>query len=166
MSFVASLSVLQEPRFFSEAMQYEEWRDAMRTEIEALEWNKTWQLTPVPVDKRAIGCKWVYKTKLRVYGSVERYKARLLAKGFNQIEEIDYTVSFSFVAKTVTVPLFLSLATTHSWPLQQIDINNTFLHGHLDEDLYMIPPKGYHVESGLVCKLERSLYGLKQVSCQ
>ncbi|KAL2230371.1 UNVERIFIED_CONTAM: Retrovirus-related Pol polyprotein from transposon RE1 [Sesamum indicum] len=163
-SFVASLSVLQEPRSFTEAVQYPEWRAAMDAEIQALEGNHTWRLTSLPAGKRAIGSKWVFKVKLRTDGSVERYKAHLVAKGFNQVEGIDYTKSFSPVAKAVTVRLMLTLAAANSWTLHQLDVNNAFLHGFIDEDIYMSPPAGYKVGPGLVCKLERSLYGLKQAS--
>ncbi|XP_011081378.1 uncharacterized protein LOC105164425 [Sesamum indicum] len=141
-SFVASLSVLQEPRSFVEAMQYPEWRAAMDDEIKALESNQTWTLTPLPPGKRAIGSKWVFKVKLRADGSIERYKARLVAKGFNQIEGVDYTESFSPVAKAVIVRLFLSLAAANGWALHQLDVNNAFLHGFLDEEIYMVPPAG------------------------
>ncbi|KAL2228641.1 UNVERIFIED_CONTAM: Retrovirus-related Pol polyprotein from transposon RE2 [Sesamum indicum] len=165
-SFVASLSVLQEPRSYLEAVEHKEWRDAMAAELKALEQNHTWRLMPLPVGKKPIGCKWVFKTKLRADGSIERYKARLVAKGFNQIAGVDYTDNFSPVAKPVTVRLFLSLAAARGWPIHQMDVNNAFLHGHLDEDLYMMPPEGYKVESGVVCKLERSIYGLKQASRQ
>ncbi|KAL0424094.1 UNVERIFIED_CONTAM: Retrovirus-related Pol polyprotein from transposon RE1 [Sesamum radiatum] len=166
MSFVATLSILQEPKSFAEAVKYPEWRQAMHEEIQALEHNKTWRMTPLPDGKKAIGCKWVYKLKLKADGNVDRYKARLVAKGYNQIEGIDYTDSFSSVAKVVTVRLFLTIATSHGWPIHQLDVNNAFLHGYLDEDLYMLPPEGYSVEPGMVCKLERSLYGLKQASRQ
>ncbi|KAL2239042.1 UNVERIFIED_CONTAM: Retrovirus-related Pol polyprotein from transposon RE2 [Sesamum indicum] len=165
-SFVASLSVLQEPNSFSEAVQHKEWKEAMDFELQALEANNTWKVSPLPPSKRAIGCKWVFKTKLRADGTVDRYKARLVAKGFNQIEGIDYTESFSPVAKSVTVRLFLAIAAAHSWPIQQLDINNAFLHGYLEEDIYMVPPEGYEVPPNMVCKLQRSLYGLKQASRQ
>ncbi|KAL0301464.1 UNVERIFIED_CONTAM: Retrovirus-related Pol polyprotein from transposon RE1, partial [Sesamum radiatum] len=114
--------------------------------------------------KRAIGSKWVFKTKLRADGSVERYKGRLIAKGYNQIEGIDYTDNFSLVAEAITVKLFLTLVVANGWALQLLDVNNAFLHDYLDEDIYMTPPKGYQVKPCLVCKLERSLYGLKQAS--
>ncbi|KAL0404350.1 UNVERIFIED_CONTAM: Retrovirus-related Pol polyprotein from transposon RE1 [Sesamum radiatum] len=149
-----------------EATQHPEWRAAMEVEIQALETNQTWKLTPLPAEKKAIGCKWVYKTKLRADGSVERYKTRLVAKGYNQVEGIDYTDSFSPVAKAVTMRLFLTLVAANGWALQQLDVNNAFLHGHLDEDIYMTPPDGYPVKPSLVCKLERSLYRLKQASRQ
>ncbi|KAL2231220.1 UNVERIFIED_CONTAM: Retrovirus-related Pol polyprotein from transposon RE1 [Sesamum indicum] len=104
--------------------------------------------------------------KLRADGIVERYKARLVAKGYNQIEEIDYTESFSPVAKAVTMHLFLTLDAANIWALHQLDVNNAFLHGCLEEDIDMVPPAGYKINSVLVCKLERSLYGFKQASRQ
>ncbi|KAL2247796.1 UNVERIFIED_CONTAM: Retrovirus-related Pol polyprotein from transposon RE1 [Sesamum indicum] len=134
-SFVASLNVVQEPRSFAEA---------------ALERNNTWRSTPLPAGKRAIGC------------NIKRYKGRLDAKGFNQIEGIDFTESFSPVAKAITVRVFLTLTAANGWVFHQLDVNNAFLHRYLDEDIYMMPPAGYKVGFGLVCKLERSLYGLKQ----
>ncbi|KAL2230795.1 UNVERIFIED_CONTAM: Retrovirus-related Pol polyprotein from transposon RE2 [Sesamum indicum] len=123
-----------EPRSFTEAVVHQEWKDAMQSELDALEKNHTWELTTLPEGKRTIGCKWVYKTKLRADGLGDRYKAHLVAKGFTQVEGVDYGDVFSPVAKTVT----------------QLDINNAFLHGHLDEDIYMTPPEGYEVAPHLV----------------
>ncbi|KAL2228852.1 UNVERIFIED_CONTAM: Retrovirus-related Pol polyprotein from transposon RE2, partial [Sesamum indicum] len=120
MSFVASLSVLQELRSFTEAVVHQEWRDAMQSELDALEKNHTWELTTLPEGKKTIGYKWVYKIKLRADGSVDRYKARLVAKGFTQVEGVDYGDVFSPVAKTVTVQLFLAIAAAREWPIQQL----------------------------------------------
>ncbi|XP_020555103.1 uncharacterized protein LOC110013287 [Sesamum indicum] len=148
-SFVAPVSILQEPKSFQEAMRHQEWIDAMKAELTTLEDNQTWILTPLPAGKKPIGCNWVYKTKLRADGYVERCKARLVAKGFTQVPGVDYTDNFSPVAKPVTVQVFLSIAAAHNWPLQQMDVNNAFLHGYLEEDLYMKPPEGYPVQKGL-----------------
>ncbi|KAK6143486.1 hypothetical protein DH2020_023834 [Rehmannia glutinosa] len=139
----------------------------MQRELAALEQNNTWILTSLPPGKRAIGCKWVYKVKMKPDGTVERYKARLVAKGFHQEHGVDYLDSFSPVAKLVTVRLVIALATIKGWPLFQLDVNNAFLHGYLDEDIYMVPPDGYSkAKPGEVCHLQRSLYGLKQASRQ
>ncbi|KAL0383067.1 UNVERIFIED_CONTAM: Retrovirus-related Pol polyprotein from transposon RE2 [Sesamum calycinum] len=114
----------------------------MEKELYALENNETWELTILPHDKKAIS-KWVFKLKMNPNGSVERYKARLVAKGYNHIKGVDYFDSFSPVAKTVTVRVVLAIATVKSWPLFQLDVNDAFLHGNLEEDVYMTPPEGY-----------------------
>ncbi|KAL2238004.1 UNVERIFIED_CONTAM: Retrovirus-related Pol polyprotein from transposon RE2 [Sesamum indicum] len=155
-----------EPKSFKEAVQKKEWKVAMENEIKTLEENKTWDITKLPKDKKAIGCKWIYKLKLKQDGKIDRYKARLVAKGYNQIEGVDYLESFSPVAKAVTIRILLAIAAKHNWHLHQLDINNAFLHGYLDEEIYMIPPEGYSVPKDHVCKLKRSLYGLKQASRQ
>lgn len=134
----------------------------MNTEIEALESNKTWEITDLPRGKKAIGSKWVYKVKLKSDGTVDRYKARLVAKGYNQKAGVDYFDSFSPVAKNVTVRLFLAIAARKGWPVEQLDVNNAFLHGYLKDEVYMKAPDGYAVPANKVCKLIRSLYGLKQ----
>ncbi|KAL0322381.1 UNVERIFIED_CONTAM: Retrovirus-related Pol polyprotein from transposon RE1 [Sesamum calycinum] len=139
---------------FAEAVKYPEWRQAMHEEVQVLEHNKTWRMTHLPDEKRAICFKWVYKLKFKAYGSVDRYKARLVAKGYNQIGGIDYIDSFSPVAKVVIVRLFLTIAMSHGWPIYQLDVNNAFLHGYLDKDLYMVTLEGYSAEPGMVCKLE------------
>ncbi|CAA0820188.1 cysteine-rich RLK (RECEPTOR-like protein kinase) 8 [Striga hermonthica] len=137
----------------------------MDCEIEALEKNCTWELTTLPAGKKAIGCKWIYKIKRKADGTVDRFKARLVAKCYNQIEGVDYFDIFSPVAKLVTVRIFICMATLRNWKLFQVDVNNAFLHGFLHEEVYMHPPLGYKkAEKGQVCKLKRSLYGLKQAS--
>ena len=136
----------------------------MDTEIAALEANNTWTLTLLPPHKRAVGCKWVYKVKYRSNGSVERYKAHLVAKGFTQHEGLDFTETFSPIAKMTTVKTLLAVLVVRH--LTQLDVNNAFLHGDLHEDVYMQLPQGFHCKGGLVCKLNKSLYGLKQACRQ
>lgn len=105
----------------------------MNKELDALEENNTWTIMPLPPGKKSIGSKWVYKVKLKPDGTVERFKARLVAKWYNQTYGIDYLDSFSPVAKVVTVSVLLSLSTSNGWFLHQLDINNAFLHEFLDE---------------------------------
>ncbi|KAL2932969.1 Retrovirus-related Pol polyprotein from transposon TNT 1-94 [Bienertia sinuspersici] len=152
-----------EPSCYSQAKQYPEWVAAMEKELQALEANDTWELTSLPPGKKAIGCKWVYKTKFKPNGEVERYKGRLVARGDKQISGKDYKHTFSPVAKLTTVRVVLALAAVKRWDIQQLDINNAFLHGFLDEEVYMTPPPRYNkAKAGQVCKLKRSIYGLKQ----
>ncbi|KAF5447982.1 hypothetical protein F2P56_033491 [Juglans regia] len=115
----------------------------MEGELLALEQNQTWIITDLPLGKEAIDCKYVYKTKFHADGSVERLKVRLVAKGFTQQEGINYTETFSPVAKLVTVRILLSIAAVKGWFLFQFDVNNAFLHRDLDEEIYMRKSPGY-----------------------
>ena len=107
----------------------------MAVEISALEANHTWTLTALPLHKKTIGCKWVYRVKYKSDGTVERYKARLVAKDFTQKEGLDYIETFSPVAKLVTVKCLLAVADVQGWYLCQHDVNNAFLHGELKEEV-------------------------------
>ena len=113
------------------------WRAAMEDEFDALQRNQTWRLVPRPSGTNIVGSKWIFKTKLRPVGSIDKHKARLVAHGFTQQHGIDYHDTFSPVVKPVTVRLVLSLAISRGWYLRQVDVSNAFLHGFLEEDVYM-----------------------------
>lgn len=144
----------------------------MKAELEALDLNQTWTVTSLPSGKVAIGCKWIYKIKYNVDGSIERHKAQLVAQGFTQHEGINYLETFSHVAKLTTVKVLLALAAIKGWSLTQMDVSNAFFHGDLHKEVYMKPPLGLdlstytNISGPLVCKLKKSLYGLKQASRQ
>ncbi|WVZ17643.1 hypothetical protein V8G54_010625 [Vigna mungo] len=164
---ILSITSNTEPNSYSVASKNPEWVTAMSVELDALQANNTWVLTTLPPNKTAIGCRWVYKIKYNSDGSIDRYKARLVAKGYNQIEGLDYLETFAPVAKLTTVWLLLAIAATKNWALKQLDVNNAFLHGDLHEDVYMKVPPGLTTSTpNQVCKLQRSLYGLKQAGRQ
>lgn len=163
-TFTQTLSSYHIPSSVEEALSDPKWMQAMQEELEALKKNNTWKLVPLPEGKKLVGCKWVFSIKYKADGSIDRYKARLVAKGFTQTYGIDYSETFSPVAKLNTIRVLLSLAANLDWPLHQLDVKNAFLHGNLDEEVYMDIPPGYTGSAGnkIVCKLERALYGLKQ----
>ncbi|CAA7025515.1 unnamed protein product [Microthlaspi erraticum] len=144
----------------------------MNEELLALEKTDTWDICSLPHGKHAIGCKWVYKLKLLANGCLERYKARLVAKGYTQKPGVDFVDTFSPVAKMTTVKTLLAVSAAKNWSLTQLDISNAFLNGDLDEEIYMTLPPGYTPKPGItlppnaVCRLKKSLYGLKQASRQ
>ncbi|KAM7464793.1 hypothetical protein LguiA_032914 [Lonicera macranthoides] len=136
----------------------------MVDELSALHSSNTWDLVPLPPGKTTVGCRWIYIVKVGPDGNIDRLKARLVVKEYTQIYGLDYGDTFSPVAKMSSIRLFLSIAAIHHWPLYQLDIKNAFLHGELQEEVYMKQPPGFVAqgESNLVCCLRRSLYGLKQ----
>ncbi|CAN1189995.1 Retrovirus-related Pol polyprotein from transposon TNT 1-94 [Linum perenne] len=166
-TYAMNLTRLQEPNTYDKAVKDENWRSAMKAELQALEDNHTWEIVDCPKGKKPVGCKWVYKIKLHADGRIERYKARLVAKGFTQVYGIDFLDTFSPVVKMNTVKLLLAVAAVKEWHLEQLDISNAFLHGDLDEEVYMeLPPGMKEKMVGKACKLKKSLYGLKQASRQ
>jgi histone deacetylase 1/2 len=152
-----------EPKTIKGALTDPKWLQAMEAEYHALMANNTWSLVPLPPHKKAIGCKWVFRVKENPDGTVNKFKARLVAKGFLQTAGFDFTETFSPVIKPITIRIILTLAVTFKWQVQQIDINNAFLNGILQEEVYMTQPSGFEAsDKSLVCKLHKSLYGLKQ----
>jgi histone deacetylase 1/2 len=126
-----------EPHDYRDALRIPHWHDAMETEFSALQANGTWNLVPPVSGINLIDSKWVFKVKLHADGSIERYKARLVAKGFKQQYGLDYDKTFSLVVKPPTVRLLLSMALSRQWHIRQLDIQNAFLNGFLDEEVYM-----------------------------
>ena len=133
-------------------------------EFQSLIENKTWELVSLPKDRKSIDCKCIYKIKYNADGSVERYKARLVALGYLQKEGIDYTETFAPVAKMTSIHTLLALVAIEDAEIHQMDVKTAFLNGDLEEEIYMDQPKGFAIKGkeSLVYKLSKTIYGLKQ----
>ena len=150
---------------FEEAMERPEksmWKEAIEDEKRALLENETWEVAKLPQGRKPLQTKWIFKVKRDGLGNVERYKARLVVKGYQQREGIDYTDIFSPVVSKPAVRLFLTLAAIMDYDIQQLDIKAAFLHANLREEIYLDIPQGIQEKPGTVYKLKKSLYGLKQ----
>jgi hypothetical protein len=134
----------------------------MIEEITILEQTSTWDVVPCPPRVHPITCKWVYKVKTRSDGSLEHYKARLIARGFQQGQSHDYDETFAHVAHMTNIHSRLAVTSVREWSISQLDVKNVFLNGELREDIYMHLPPGYFVPEGMICHLRCSLYGFKQ----
>ena len=153
-----------DPLYFKEAVKSANWRLAMDNEIKSIEKSKTWTLTELPTGAKRIGVKWAYKTKYNEHGKIDKHKAHLVAEGYSQKHEVDYTENFAPVARMDTVRMIIALAEQKDWKIFQLDVKSVFLHGELREYVYVEQPRGYE-ENGsdhLVYKLHKALYGLKQ----
>lgn len=158
---------ITEPRNMEEAMkgdQAKEWKAAANSEYRSLMENETWELVNLPEDRKLIGCRWVFKVKHGNDGRVERFKGRLVAQGFSQQYGIDYDETFSPVVRFSSIRTLLAFGVQNNMLIHQMDVETAFLNGKLDEVMYMRQPDGYvkQGEEHLVCKLNKSLYGLKQ----
>ncbi|KAM1556843.1 hypothetical protein PS2_040150 [Malus domestica] len=154
----------QDPTTFEEAVKSEIWRQAMDQEIRAIEKNSTWELVELPPGGKTIGVKWIFKTKLNENGEVEKHKARLVAKGYCQQYGIDYAEVFAPVARLDTIRIVISLAAQKNWDIYQLDVKSAFLHGELEEEVFVDQPPGYEQkgQETKVYRLNKALYGLKQ----
>ena len=156
-----------EPNSFQQAVQSVDatkWMEAMQEEIKSIQDNEVYELTALPSGRKAVSCKWVYKIKQNADGSVERYKARLVARGFTQTEGVDYNETFAPVVKYSSIRCLLSLAAHLDWEVHQMDVKTAFLNGDLEEEIYMQQPEGFveRDKEHMVWRLKKALYGLKQ----
>jgi histone deacetylase 1/2 len=136
----------------------------MSDEFNALIRNGTWQLIPASSNQNVVGCKWIFRTKRHSNGSIDKYKACLVAKGFHQRPDVDYYDTFSPVIKPTIIRLVLNITISSEWTLRQFDVNNAFLQGTLTEQVYMYQPPGFIDKDfpSHVCKLQKAIYGLKE----
>ena len=158
-----------EPATYAEAVvspDSEAWLEAMRSELKSMDENQVWDLVDLPPGVKAIGCKWVFKKKTDVDGNVQIHKARLVTKGYGQVQGIDYNETYSLVAMLKSARIILSIAAYFDYEIWQMDVKTAFLHGNLTEDVYMIQPERFVdlTSTSKVCKLKRSIYGLRQAS--
>ena len=164
---VTSVDVEIDPKTYKQAMKSpnsQQWEKAMQDELSSLNKHNTWDLVDLPVGKNLIGCKWVFKTKRNASGFIDRFKARLVAQGYSQEYGIDYDEVFAPVARYDSIRSVLAIGTQENFEIHQMDVKSAFLNGELEEELYMKQPEGFinKEHSEKVCRLKRSLYGLKQ----
>ena len=152
-----------EPSTF-EASQHHVWRDAMMDEYHSIMKNDVWEIVPIPEGKSMVTSRWLYKLKHAADGSVEKYKARFVARGFSQVEGIDYDETFVSVAQYTFIKALISIAAEMGWKIHQMDVKTAFLNGIIQEEIYVEQPQGFeiHERESHVCRLKKSLYGLKQ----
>ncbi|CAL9003639.1 unnamed protein product [Prunus brigantina] len=153
-----------DPTSYCEAVKSEKWKQAMDREIEAIEKNNTWELIDLPSRGKVIGVKWIFKIKLNENGEVDKYKARLVAKGYCQQYGVDYSEVFAPVARMDTIRVVISITAQRSWKIYQLDVKAAFLHGEINEEVFVEQPLGYVQKGseGKVYRLKKALYGLKQ----
>ncbi|KAL4016333.1 hypothetical protein IC575_023981 [Cucumis melo] len=174
MSLTETLTVIsdgdiEDPLTFKKAMEdvdKDEWIKAMNLELEFMYFNSVWDLVDQPDGVKPIGCKWIYKRKRGADGKVQTFKARLVAKGYTQVEGVDYEETFSPVAMLKSIRILLSIAAYFDYEIWQMDVKTAFLNGNLEETIYMQQPEGFIIpgQEQKICKLNRSIYGLKQAS--
>ena len=156
-----------EPQTYKEAMTSPEapfWKEAINSEVESILKNHTWELVDIPPGNKLIGYKWIFKRNLKVDGSIDKYKARLAAKGYSQNEGLDYFDTYSPVSRITSIRMVIAIASLNYMEIHHMNVKTTFLNGELDEEIYMKQPEGFVVQGqeNKVCKLVKCFYGLKQ----
>ncbi|CAI7850756.1 unnamed protein product, partial [Closterium sp. NIES-54] len=167
--FFSPVEMLGEPATLKEALKNsdaEEWKKAMESELKIIEENGTWELVELPKGRKAITSKWLFKIKSDADGKIERYKSRLVAKGYQQKEKVDHKELFAPVVKSTTLRTLLAGAAIERWVVKQMDVTTAFLNGIFEEEMFMAQPEGFDNGSGIVLKLKNALYGLKQARRQ
>jgi hypothetical protein len=162
----ATIAFLEEPQNIEEALTCEnskEWECTMQEEYDSFMANNTWTLVALPIGRKFVSCKWVFKIKQGANGEVEHYKAKLVARGFTQTYRVDYNDTFAPVAKFTSIRCILALVALEDMEIHQMYMKMTVLNGELEKEIYMEQPQGFVQQGGehLVCKLHKSLYGLK-----
>jgi hypothetical protein len=157
----------KDPTSLNEAQSREDWplwREAMDREIETLERASTWRTVIRPDNANIVGSKWVFHIKRIADGSIDKHKARLVARGFTQVYGLDYFNTYSPVARLTSIRLILAIAARYDWEIESFDFVGAYLNGELDdnEEIYMQSPPGYDSDPRTVKRLQKSLYGLKQ----
>ena len=144
------------------------WKEAIKTQLDSMLKNQTWELVDLPSGAKPIGYKWIFKRKYFPNGSIEKYKARLVAKGFSQKQNVDYFDTFAPITRISSIRILIALASIHKLFIHQMNVKTTFLNGDLEEKIYMLQPEGCITlgQENKVWKLNKSLYGLKQAPKQ
>ncbi|CAI7916690.1 unnamed protein product [Closterium sp. NIES-54] len=167
--FFSPVEMPGEPATLKEALESsdaEEWKNPMESELKSIEENGTWELVELPEGHKAITSKWLFKIKSDADGNIERYKTRLVAKGYQQKEKVDYKELFAPVVKPTTLRTLLAGAAIKGWVVKQMDVTMAFLNGVLEEEIFMAQLEGFDDGSGRVLRLKKALYGLKQAPRQ
>ncbi|CAI7924021.1 unnamed protein product [Closterium sp. NIES-53] len=168
-AFFSPVEMPGEPATLKEALESsdaEEWKNAIESELKSIEENGTWELVELPKGRKAITSKWLFKIKSDADGKIKRYKSRLVAKGYQQKEKVDYKELFAPVVKPTTLRTLLAGAAIKGWVVKQMDVTTAFLNGVLEEEIFMAQPEGFDDGTGRVLSPKRALYGLKQAPRQ
>ncbi|GJU82093.1 retrovirus-related pol polyprotein from transposon TNT 1-94 [Tanacetum coccineum] len=166
-----SFMVENEPTSYREAVtssEGQQWREAIKSEIESILQNHTWELVDLPPGCKPLGYKWIFKKKMKADGTIDKYKARLVIKGYRQREGLDYFDTYSPVTRITSIRMIIAIAALRNLEIHQMDVKTAFLNGDLEEEIYMNQPEGFTApgQEGKVCRLVKSLYGLKQAPKQ